>query len=121
MLFLMALVLIPLTFFAPHLAQAKRAGLREYGLLGSRYVAGFREKWIAGSAAEGEPLLGTADIQSLADLANSYDAVREMSFVPFGRATVVRVAIMTALPLVPLTLTMIPLEQLIDRALAVLF
>jgi hypothetical protein len=39
--------------------------------------------------------------------------------VPFDRATVLRLAIITALPLAPLTLTMIPLERLIDRALQV--
>ena len=44
-----------------------------------------------------------------------------MRLVPFGRATVLRLALLTALPLAPLTLTMIPLEQMIDRALAMLF
>jgi len=103
------------------LADAKRTGLREYGIVASRYVAEFRRKWIEGHAAEGEALIGTADIQSLADLSNSFDVVREMRLVPFGRATVLRLVILTALPLAPLTLTMIPLEQLIDRALGVFF
>ena len=44
-----------------------------------------------------------------------------MRLVPFGRATVLWLALLTALPLAPLLLTMIPLEQLIDRALAVFF
>jgi hypothetical protein len=44
-----------------------------------------------------------------------------MGIVPFGRTTVARMLIMTALPFAPLTLTMVPLEQLIDRALAVFF
>jgi hypothetical protein len=117
----MLLVLTPLTFFVTHLAAAKRAGLREYGLVASRYVAEFRQKWIGGQPAQAEGLLGTADIQSLADLSNSYDVVSEMGIVPFGRTTVARMLIMTALPFAPLTLTMVPLEQLIDRALAVFF
>jgi hypothetical protein len=42
-----------------------------------------------------------------------------MSVVPFGRTAVGRWAMMTALPFAPLLLTMIPLGQLIDRALKV--
>jgi hypothetical protein len=117
--FLMLLVLAPLCFFVIQLADAKRTGLREYGIVGSRYVADFRRKWIEGHATENEPLVGTADIQSLADLSNSFEVVREMRLVPFGRASALRLALLTALPLAPLTLTMIPLEQMIDRALGV--
>ena len=121
MAFLMALVLLPLTFFVFHLSEAKRTGLREYGLVGSRYVAEFRRKWIEGGSSKDEALVGTADIQSLADLSNSYQVVKDMNLVPFGRATIVRLVMMTALPLAPLSLTMVPLEELVDRALAVFF
>lgn len=117
---LIVLIVAPLFFFVTHLSAAKRAGLREYGVVGSRYVAEFRRKWIEGQAEKGEPLIGTADIQSLADLANSFQVVQEMRVVPFGRAAVLRLAMMTALPFAPLLLTMIPLEQLIDRALGAL-
>jgi hypothetical protein len=57
----------------------------------------------------------------LADLANSFDVVREMRLMPIGRQAVVQLAIMLALPLLPLTLTMIPLEEMIDRAVGVFF
>jgi hypothetical protein len=113
------LVLTPLCFFMTQLAAAKRAGLAEYGAVGSRYVAEFRRKWIEGRAPAEEPLIGSADIQSLADLANSFEVVTEMRMVPFGRAAVLRLATMTLVPLAPLSLTMVPLEQLIDRALGV--
>lgn len=117
MVFLLLLVLAPLWFFLTQLAEAKRAGLREYGMVASRYVGDFRRKWIEGHAAKDEALVGTADIQSLADLSNSFEVVREMRLAPFGKATVLRLALLIALPFFPLLLTMIPLEQLIDRAL----
>jgi hypothetical protein len=110
------LVLTPLLFFMDHLSSAKRTGMREYGIVGSHYVAEFRRKWIEGHAAKDEPLIGTADIQSLADSSNSFQVVQEVSVVPFGRASLVRLVMMTALPFAPLLLTMIPLEELIDRA-----
>jgi len=107
--------------FTSHLLRAKRGGLREYGLLANRYVREFDHKWLGGGAAPDEALVGSADIQSLADLANSFDVVRTMRGYPFSRDTVFFLAAATLLPVLPLTLTMIPLEQLIDRLLGVIF
>ena len=118
--FLLILVLLPLTFFAMQLARARRAGWREYGALGSRYVESFQQKWLAGAAPENEPLIGSADIQSLADLANSFEVVKEMDALPFNKNTVLGLAIVIVLPLLPLTLTMIPLDQMIDSAIKLL-
>ena len=52
--------------------------------------------------APAEELLGAADIQSLADLGNSYALVREMRAIPFGLEDIARPAAATAAPLVPL-------------------
>jgi len=68
-IFLLCVVLGPLLVFAPQLAQAKRTGLREYGTLAERYVREFDAKWLRGGAPADEPLVGSGDIQSLADLA----------------------------------------------------
>jgi hypothetical protein len=68
MVFLGLLVLTPLCFFVVQMSAARRAGVREYGIVASRYVAGFRRKWLEGHVAEGEALMVRADIQSLADL-----------------------------------------------------
>jgi len=114
MALLMLLVLAPLTFFVGHLARAKRSTTREYGIVASCYVEDFRRKWIEGTPGE-ETLVGSPDIQSLADLSNSFDVVRETRLLPFGRETVVQLAIMIALPLLPLALTMISVEEIIDR------
>ena len=110
----------PLLFFLSPLAKAKRAALLEYGTLASYYVNDFRAKWRADSPAGREALLGSADIQSLADLTNSLDVVREMRVVPFGKETIVVVAITLALPLAPLVLTMVPLEELVRRLVGLL-
>ena len=118
--FLLLLVLLPQTFFTAQLARARRAGSREYGALGSRYVEGFRQKWLGGAAPENEPLVGSSDIQSLADLANSFEVVREMAALPFNKNTVLRLAMVIVLPLLPLALTMVPLDEMIDRAIKIL-
>jgi hypothetical protein len=117
----LVLILAPLTMFSPQMARAKRKGLSEYGLLATRYVDGFEQKWVVGDAAEGGELLGTGDIQSLADLGNSYGAVRDMRIVPFGMQDIGRLAAATAVPLLPLGLTVFSLEELVMRIFKILF
>jgi hypothetical protein len=119
--FFVLFILGPLIMFTPQLARAKRQGRAEYGLLGNRYVFGFEERWIRGSAPETSELLGTADIQSLSDLANSYSVVRGMRIVPFGLEDITRLAAATAAPLLPLMLLVFSIEQLLDRLLKTLF
>jgi hypothetical protein len=114
-------ILGPMLVFGPQLEAAKRAGLREYGTLAQRYVREFDGKWLRGGAPPDEPLIGSADIQSLADLGNSYEVVRGMRFVPFTTQVVLQLAVTTLVPVVPLTLTLISLEELIERLLKVVF
>ena len=119
--FLMLLVLTPLCFFLVRLDRAGRKAKREYGILASHYVEDFHRKWIQGQGTEGDRLLGTSDIQSLADLGNAYGVVSEMRLVPFARGTAVRLAIVLILPFLPLALTMVPLAQIIDRLIKLVF
>ena len=119
--FLLVVMLSPLTVFAPQLWRAKRRGLGEFGRLAGRYVREFEEKWVHGGAPADEALIGSADIQSLADLGNSYAVVQEMRFVPFGLKDAIRLAAAAAAPLVPLTLTILSLEELAGYAIKVLF
>lgn len=113
--FLILLVLTPLSFFVVPLSEAGRKAKREYGILASQYVGDFYRKWIRHDGPEGDPLLGTADIQSLADLSNAYTVVNGIRIVPFSKDIVIRLAIILITPFLPLTLTMIPLERIVDR------
>ncbi len=118
---LVFLVLCPLMVFAGQLARAKRAGLREYGVLAQRYTREFDAKWIRGERDPAEPLVGSADIQSLADLGNSFEVIKTMRLAPFSKETVLQLAVVTLIPLVPLLLTMISLEELLKRLLSAVF
>ena len=119
--FLLGMVLGPLLLFAPQLAEAKRAGNREYGTLAERYVREFDAKWLRGGAPADEPFVGSGDIQSLADLGNSFEVVRTMQIAPITRDAIVRLAAATLVPIVPLLLTMMPLEELLKTLFGVLF
>jgi len=119
--FFVFVILGPLVMFTPGMARARRKGLADYGLLAQRYVEGFEQKWIAHDRLPMEELLGAADIQSLADLANSYAVIKEMRAVPFGLDDITRLAAATAAPLVPLLLTIFSPEELIMRIVKVVF
>jgi hypothetical protein len=117
--FLLCVVLGPLLVFAPQLALAKRNGNREYGALAARYVREFDAKWLRSSVPD-ERLVGSGDIQSLADLANSFEVVRTMQLAPITRDALLRLIIATLAPLAPLALTMMPLEELLGKLLGIL-
>jgi hypothetical protein len=117
--FFVVAILGPLVMFTPAMACAKRKGLADYGLLAERYVESFEQKWVVQKPAE--ELLGSPDIQSLADLGNSYSVVREMRSIPFGLEDVTRLAAATAAPLLPLLLTIFSPEELIMRVIKVVF
>jgi len=118
--FLLLLVLGPLCVFSPLLVNTKRQGLLTYGALASRYVSEFDKKWLQGGAAQDEAFIGSGDIQSLADLNNSIEVVRSMQVFPFGKQTVLQTAVVALLPLLPLLLTMISLEDLVKRLIGIL-
>jgi hypothetical protein len=119
--FFVLAVLAPLLMFTPRMADAKRKGLAEYGQLAQDYVEGFERKWVIQNPASADDLIGSADIQSLADLSNSYEIVTSMRAVPFGLQDMTRLAAATAAPFLPLLLTAFSAEELVMRLIKIVF
>jgi hypothetical protein len=103
----------PLLIFVPLLARARREGLRRYSILADTYNRAFEQKWVAGQGPPDEPLLGSADIQSLADLGNSFAMIREMKPVPFSRQLILQIAVLACLPGLPLVFLVMPVGDLL--------
>jgi len=120
-IFMVFIVVGPLLVFSPQLAETKRTGLREYGTLAQRYVRDFDAKWVRGIGSGEEQFLGTGDIQSLADLGNSFEVVRSMRIVPVTKDAMFQLAVATVAPIVPLVLTLMPLEDLLKKLFGILF
>jgi hypothetical protein len=120
-IFLLCVVEGPLLVFAPQLAKTKRTGMREFGLLAERYARAFDAKWLRSEVPSDESLLGSADIQSLADLSNSSEVVRTMHINLFSKAAILQFAAAIVAPVVPLLLTMMPLEELLRKLFGILF
>lgn len=109
------LLVAPLLLFTPTLLQTKWRGSREYGGLAASYTRAFEMKWLRSRPPPAEPLLGSPDVQSLADLANVFDVIHHMRIVPIARNQLVFLAVAAALPAVPLIFLVIPLNELIIR------
>jgi len=114
------LFLGPVLVFTPRLLVARAQGLSDYMEVASRYVDEFERKWLGPKAPFGE-LLGTSDLQSLADLSNSVNVVREMRLAPLGPRLALFLAVAAVVPLLPLALFAYPVAELAQKILAGLF
>jgi hypothetical protein len=109
----------PLVMFSGVLRRLKRHGLHQYGTLATAYTSSFHKKWVEGKNPDHEALLGTADIQSLADLGNSFGIVEKMKPIPIDLVDLLHLVVASLLPMVPLLLTVMPLEDLLKLLLKV--
>jgi hypothetical protein len=114
-LFLIAIAVFagPMLILAPTLVSVKQRGLLEYGALGSDYTQAFHRKWIEGRNPAEEPLLGTADIQSLADLGGSFEIVQKMRVLPARPADFLALILPGLLPAIPLAATVMPIGEIV--------
>ena len=106
------LFLGPLFIFTHRLWACRVKGLSDYMVFGSSYVNGFNRKWLGPADPDREPLLGTPDLQSLADLGNSISVVREMRVVPASLLLLKDYALTALLPFLPLLLFKYPAADL---------
>jgi hypothetical protein len=118
--FFVAVILAPLLVFTPQLWDAKLDGLAKFGSLAEEYVMDFDQKWLRRKVND-EQLLGSGDIQSLADLGNSYAVVGEMRAVPFATEDVLWLVGASVVPMLPLLLTIMPLDQLVTEGIKMVF
>lgn len=106
----------PLCVFSRTLWKCKVKGKNDYGELAERYVNEFESKWLgAGATVVVEPLLGSADIQSLADLSTSFAIVRDMRLVPISPSMLMYLAFAALVPLLPLVLFKYPITDLLAK------
>ena len=109
------LFLGPLLIFSRKLWKCKVTGMSDYGALAERYVNAFDRKWLGADPAPDESLLGTSDIQSLADLSNAVSIVRDMRLVPVSQSMLMYLAVAALLPLLPLVLFKYPIADLLAK------
>ena len=113
-------MLTPMAFFMPQLFRARNTGKMEYGQLAARYTRSFDERWIAKGEGSDAKLLGTQDIQSLADLANSYAVVDGMRPIPLTIGSVRPLLFAAVVSMIPALEAEIPLKEILLTVLKAL-
>ena len=116
-----AMFLGPLFIFTPKLWLCRVMGLDTYMNFAARYVIAFDKKWLSKDAAHDEELLGTPDVQSLADLNNSLHAVSDMRLVPASVRLTLILATAALLPMLPLLLLQYPVKELAGKLFSMMF
>jgi len=100
----------PLYIFSRKLWLCKAKGLSDLSAFAGRFMDEFDGIWLGTGPAPGEHLLGTSDIQPLADLSNSVGIVRNMRFVPASASILTDLAVAALVPLPPLMLFKYPIR-----------
>ena len=118
---LLLLSMAPFCFFVGQMARAKAGRSHRIRHAGQSLRQRVSTQMAEGQSSQTEPFLGSADIQSLADLANSYDVVNEMRLFPIGTKAIVLFALVVIAPFLPLALTVVPLNELLGRLLKIAF
>lgn len=118
--FVLCITILPLLAYMRPLLVTKRRGTFAYGALAAMYAREFDDKWIRSGGKTDEPLIGSADIQSMADMGGTYELVASMRSTPISVQLLLSMSIATLLPVVPLLLTIMPLEQLLKKLVGIL-
>jgi hypothetical protein len=119
--FVQCLVFAPLLVFAPQLAATRWRGRMEYGIFASRYKSAQRDVWQQRIEPAEKGRSNSNDGDPLVDPEVSYEAVRSMNVVPVTWQASFSLAAATLIPIAPLLLTMMPMEELLKKLFGILF
>lgn len=107
----------PLAFFVPKLAELRRRGIIDYGILGQIQSRDFHEKWIRLRAGHEAEFLAAPESSSLTDYGSSYSSIAKLKPFPMDQGTLIALAISIGLPMLPVVLAVIPLIVVIEDLL----
>ena len=93
-----AICIAPLLALTGPLAAAKRRALLDYGALVGEHGRLVRQRWILDEEPADDALLQAPEIGPVADTLALYEAVRRMRPVPFGKSTLLGIAVPTLIP-----------------------
>jgi hypothetical protein len=114
----MVIGIAPLTVFVPTLAALKRRTQVTVGALMAEHGRYFERRWLRHEEVDDRGMLGAPEIGPVADTVGLFDAVSRMRIAPLSRRSILPIALATALPLVPVLATQMPLKQALLKVLA---
>jgi hypothetical protein len=115
------ILVLPLLVVVPTLVKVKKSALFEYGALVAHHNQLFQAKWIDGQRPAWQEILGNPDASSLADLGTSFGVVRDMSYIPIDKPTLIGLTVAALLPMIPVIVFATPVNDLIRLVVKTLF
>jgi hypothetical protein len=110
----------PMCVFFRSLLHAKHEGIFAYSGLATSMGRRFEERWMPRSRNLSQDALEVPDFSATTDLNSIAAIVHEMRPVPFGSGVLVRLAVWTMVPIIPVAIATIPFDVLADRLLKLL-
>jgi hypothetical protein len=114
------LMATPLLLLMPRLAALKRTSLLAYGALGTDCAEGFEDKWLGRARGGAAPILEAGDSSALCDLTGVYATVSNMATIPLQRFILIQFVIASALPMLPVVLMTMPINELLAKIFSAL-
>jgi len=115
-----ALALLPLTFFIPPLTALRRKGILKYSILGQIQASEFDEKWIEHRAGHEPQVLTEMESGNLLNFGQTYDRIKQLIPLPVDRGTLVPLALSIVIPALPTILAEIPIDVAVQDLLKAL-
>jgi hypothetical protein len=84
--------------------------------MATRQHVTMHRKWTGRTEDEGDPA-DAAALPSSSELNTTIQGIREMGYTPVNRAAVIQIVIAAGLPLLPVVLTLVPLDDVLKWAL----
>lgn len=117
LLVIVVLLLSPLLVFIPKLAAAKRRARLEYNVLVGNHGRLVHRRWIQQEPIPDDSILQAPEIGPVADSLSLYDAANNMRMAPIGKAAVLSIALLAALPLLALFAIQVPIKEILLKIL----
>lgn len=110
----------PLAFFVPRLAELRRKGVLEYGILGQLHGTEFHEKWILQRAGHEAEFLVARESGTLASFGRVYESIEKMNSFPADKGALYTLAAAVVIPALPTILAEVPFVVLLGGLLKAL-
>jgi hypothetical protein len=112
--FVVLLAVGPLVVFLMRLRETRFAGMFSYGELGREAGVEFEKKWLDPTQKIAPSVLETNDFSAMADLNQVVGNVYQVNDVPFTLRDVTQLAVVSALPFLPVALMAEPIGDILQ-------
>ncbi len=110
----------PLAFFVPRLADLRRKGILEYGVLGQRDSTEFHEKWILHRVGNQTDSPASRESTAVANFGRVYESIEKMNSFPADKGALYTLAAAVFIPALPMILAEVPFAVLLSGLLKAL-